>query len=150
MDLFQSDCFRTLIAIYRIEYEICPKQKYLIADVWMVNELFYYNYPFYFPNFFNTKLIKDQFEVRFKFIQVFSSINTEKVFWVQECIISKLSNQRKDTIKKYFIEVIELLQKYYLIENNYKYISQGNMYKTPKLDVKSISERFILYEKLNP
>jgi len=150
MDLFQSDCFRTLIAIYRIEYEIYPKQKYLIADVWMVNELFYYNYPFYFPNFFNTKLIKDQFEVRFKFIQVFSSINTEKVFWVQECIISKLSNQRKDTIKKYFIEVIELLQKYYLIENNYKYISQGNMYKTPKLDVKSISERFILYEKLNP
>ena len=80
MDSFQSDCFRTLIAIPRIEYEICPKQKYLIANVWMVSELFYYNYPFYFPNFFNTKLTKDQFEVRFKFIQVFSSINIEKVF----------------------------------------------------------------------
>lgn len=145
---FQSDCFRTLIAIPRIEYEICPKQKYLIANVWMVNELFYYNYPFYFPNFFNTKLTKDQFEVRFKFIQVFSSINIEKVFWVQEFITSKLSNQRKATIKKYFIEVIELVQKYDLIENNYKYISQGNVYKTPKLDVKNISEGFILYEKL--
>jgi hypothetical protein len=42
------------------------------------------------------------------------------------------------------------LQKYDLIENNYKYISQGNMYKIPKLDVKNISEGFILYEKLNP
>ena len=52
IDSFQSDCFRTLIAIPRIEYEICPKQKYLIANVWMVNELFYYSYPFYFPNFF--------------------------------------------------------------------------------------------------
>ena len=148
IDSFQSDCFRTLIAIPRIEYEICPKQKYLIANVWMVNELFYYNYPFYFPNFFNTKLTKDQFEVRFKFIQVFSSINIEKVVWVQKFITSKLSNQRKATIKKYFIEVIELLQKYDLIENNYKYISQGNVYKTPKLDVKNISEGFVLYEKL--
>ena len=71
----------------------------------MVNELFYYSYPFYFPNFFNTKLTKDQFEIRFKFIQVFSSINIEKVFWVQEFISSKVSNQRKTTIKNYLIEL---------------------------------------------
>lgn len=58
----------------------------------MVNELFYYNYPFYFPNFFNIKLNKDQFEVQFKFIQVFSSINIEKVFWIREFIPSKISN----------------------------------------------------------
>jgi len=115
----------------------------------MVNELFHYNYPFYFPNFFNIKLNKDQFEVRFKFIQVFSSINIEKVFWVREFITSKISNQRKATIKKYFIQVIELLQNYDLIEDNYKYMSQGNIYKTSKLDVKNISEGFILYEKLN-
>ena len=114
----------------------------------MVNELFCYSYLFYFSNFFNIKLTKNQFEVRFKFIQVFSSINIEKVFWVQEFISSKVSNQRKTTIKKYFIEVIELLQKYDLIENNYKYISQANVYKTTKLDVKNISKEFILYEKL--
>ena len=33
MDSFQSNCFRTLIAILRIEYEICLKQKYLITYV---------------------------------------------------------------------------------------------------------------------
>lgn len=149
VDSFQNDCFRTLIAIPRIEYEICSKQKYLIANVWMVNELFYYNYPFYFPNFFNIKLNKYQFEVRFKFIQVFSSINLEKVFWIREFIPSNISNQRKATIKKYIIQVIELLQNYDLIEDNYQYISQGKIYKTSKLDVKNISEGFILYEKLN-
>ena len=58
-------------------------------------------------------------------------------------------NKKFIITKKYFIEVIELLQKYDLIENNYKYVSQGNMYKIPKLDVKTISEGFILYEKLN-
>ena len=120
----------------------------MVVRVWLVEELFYYSYPFFLPNFFDNKLNKDQFQVAFKFIQVFSSINIEKVFWVQEFISSKVSNQRKTTIKKYFIEVIQLLQKYDLIENNYKYISQGNVYKTPKLDVKNISEGFILYEKL--
>ena len=33
IDSFQNDCFRTLIAIPRIEYEICSKQKYLLANV---------------------------------------------------------------------------------------------------------------------
>jgi hypothetical protein len=149
IDSFQNDCFRTLIAIPRIEYKICSKQKYLIVNVWMVNKLFYYKYPYYLPNFFNIKLNKYQFEVRFKFIQVFSSINIEKVFWVSEFIPSKISNQRKASIKKYFIEVIELLQNYDLIEDNYRYMSQGKIYKTSKLDVKNISEGFILYEKLN-
>jgi hypothetical protein len=114
-----------------------------------VNKLFYYKYPYYFPNFFNIKLNKYQFEVRFKFIQVFSFINIEKVFWVSEFIPSKISNQRKASIKKYFIEVIELLQNYDLIEDNYRYMSQGKIYKTSKLDVKNIFEGFILYEKLN-
>ena len=72
----------------------------------------------------------------------------KKYFGYKNLFHLKVSNQRKTTIKKYFIEVIQLLQKYDLIENNSKYISQGNVYKTPKLDVKNISERFILYEKL--
>ena len=149
IDSFQNDCFRTLIAIPRIEYEICSKQRYLIANVWMVNELFYYDYPYYLPNFFNIKLNKYQFEVRFKFIQVFTSINIEKVFLVNEFISSALSNQSKTTVKKYILEVIELLQDYDLIEDHYKYISQGKTYKTLKLDLTNISEGFILYEKLN-
>ena len=82
IDSFQSNSFRTLIAIPRIEYQICSKQKYLIANVWMVNELFYYNYPFYFPNFFNIKLNKDQFEVQV--FKTFSSENIEKVFLIKD------------------------------------------------------------------
>jgi len=56
----------------------CPKQKYWIGRVWLVQELFYYSYPFYLPNFFKQKLTKDELEVRVKFIQVFHSISIEK------------------------------------------------------------------------
>ena len=141
--------FKSLVAIPQVKLEKSHKLKYWVGRVWLVEELFYYNYPFYLPNISQTKLTKDPFEVRFKFIQVFSSINIEKVFWVQEFIPSKIFNQRKATIKKYFIQVIELLQNYDLVEDNYKYMSQGKIYKTSKLDVKKISEGFILYEKLN-
>ena len=141
--------FKSLVAIPQVKLEKSHKLKYWVGRVWLVEELFYYNYPFYLPNISQTKLTKDPFEVRFKFIQVFSSINIEKVFWVQEFIPSKIFNQRKATIKKYFIQVIELLQNYDLVEDNYKYMSQGKIYKTSKLDVKNISEGFILYERLN-
>ena len=43
IDSFQNDCFRTLIAIPRIEYKVCSKQKYLIANVWMLTNYFITN-----------------------------------------------------------------------------------------------------------
>ena len=115
----------------------------------MVNELFYYNYLFYFPNLFNIKLNKDQFEVRFKFIQVFGSINIEKVFWVREFVPFKISNQRKANIKKHFIQLVLLFKKYDLIEDKFKVISNGNYYFRNELDFHDISEGFVIYEKLS-
>ena len=82
------------------------KQNYWVGRVWISEELFRYSHPFIFPNLITKNLTKHEVEVQFKVIQVFSSINIEKVFWVQEFISSKVSNQRKTSIKKYFIEII--------------------------------------------
>ena len=87
---------------------------YFEADVRYM-EIFYYNYPFSLPNIFQTKLTKDQLEVRFKFIQVFSSVNIEKVFFIQEFLSSYssvISNQRKNNSKKYFIQLVQLFKEY--------------------------------------
>lgn len=78
---FDDTRFQSLVAIPQVKLEKSLKQKYWIARVWLFEELFYYKYPFSFPNIFQTKLTKDQLEVRFKFIQVFSFINIEKVFY---------------------------------------------------------------------
>ena len=55
-----------------------------IIKVWIAEELFYYAYPFMLPNFSEQKLTKDGLEVYFKSIQVFSSVDTEKKFLIQE------------------------------------------------------------------
>ena len=151
IDSFQDKTFRTLIAIPRIEYDTCPKQKYLIANVWMVNDLFYHNYPFYLPNLFNVKLTKDQFQVRYNFIHVFSSVNIEKVFNIKqffENYPSVISNQRKTNIKKYYLELINELKDQDFIEPYFKTISNNRTYDVQELSLSNISEGFIIYEKI--
>lgn len=81
---FSDASFQSLVIVLQIQFEKCPKQKFLIAKVWLVEELFYYNYPYYLPNFFQQKLIKSELEVRFKLFQVFSSVSITKEIFVQE------------------------------------------------------------------
>ena len=149
---FYDTHFQSLVAIPQVKLEKSSKQKYWIGRVWLVDELFYYNYPFSLPNIFQTKLTKDQLEVRLKFIQVFSSVNIEKVFFIQEFLSSYpsvISNQRKNNIKKYFIQLVQLFKEHDLIEDNYKIISNGHYYFTKEFNTHDISEGFVLYEKLS-
>ena len=102
------------------------------------------------PNLFNQKLTKDQFEVRFKFIQVFTSVEVEKVFKVKEFLASySISNQRKTTMKQYFIELVQEFQQYDLIQTYYKISFNGSYIPTKQLSLTNISEGFIIYEKLS-
>lgn len=90
-------------------------------------------------------------EVQFKVIQVFSSVNIAKTFWIKDFFEDysvQLTNQQKTKMKKYFIECLHQCQKHGLITENYKIISKGKVYSTKELTSKSISEGFIVYEKL--
>ncbi|MEY2702453.1 MAG: hypothetical protein RLY43_1086, partial [Bacteroidota bacterium] len=109
-----------------------------------------YKYPFLLPDFFKTKLTKDQFEVRVEVIKVFHSVDITKIFLIQQFLdsYSTVSNQRINKIKKNFIELVEILQEYDLIESNYKIISNGSFLDTNELNISNISEGFVIYEKI--
>ena len=51
---------------------------------WIAEELFDYNHPFLFPDLLQRKLTKHEFEVLFKIIQVFSSVDFKKTFYIKE------------------------------------------------------------------
>jgi hypothetical protein len=148
---FTSTHFQSLVAIPRVEYET-NQQKQIIANVWVVEKLFYYDYPFYFPNFFEKNLTKHEFDVRFALFQTFCSIHIEKVVLVKQFIDSypsALNNSQKTKIKEYFIEGVKILQENRLIEPNYKVISNGQLYEPEELTLKNISEGFVICEKLS-
>jgi hypothetical protein len=120
-----------------------PKQKFLIAKVWLIEELFYYNYPFYLPNFFQQKLTKHELEVRFKLFQVFTSGSIEKEIFVQEFFKSYpsvLNNQQKTKIKNHFIELVKVLEECDLIKSKLRLFLDHPL-------VKVLHSREIVFDK---
>jgi len=92
---FSNTSYQSLIGIPRVTFERSSKHKYLIRNVWFVDALFRYQYPFHLPNFFQHKLTKDQFRVRFMFFQIFNYVSSEKEFLVASFLNSypvKVSN----------------------------------------------------------
>lgn len=145
---FSDNYFQSLVAIPLVKFH--KIQKFWVGRVWLAEELFYYKYPFLLPDFFKTKLTKDQFEVRVEVIKVFHSVDITKIFLIQQFLdsYSTVSNQRINKIKKNFIELVEILQEYDLIESNYKIISNGSFLDTNELNISNISEGFVIYEKI--
>ena len=148
---FSDSYYRSLVTIPEVILEK-EKQNTWIANVWMAEELFYYAHPFLFPDLLKRKLTAHQFEVQFKVIQVFSSVDMEKYFSIEEFFQnypSVLSNQDKNMMKEYFIELIQLFKEYELIESTYKVVSTKTLYETNKLTPQNISKGFVVYEKLS-
>lgn len=144
--------FQSLVLVPKVKIIKSKKLKSWIARVWLVEELFYYRYPFLLPDFFKQKITKDQFEVRFEVIKVFSSVDIEKEFFIKKFLDSYpsvISNHRIANIKRYFIELVKVLQEYDLIESNYKIISDGYYHSVQELNIQNISEGFVLYEKIS-
>ena len=141
---FSDTQYRSLVTIPEVKLEK-EKQNTWIANVWIAEELFYYAHPFLFPDLLKRKLTKHQFEVQFKVIQVFSSVDIEKYFSIEEFFhnyTSVLSNQDKNKMKEYFIKLIQLFEEHQLIESTYKVVSTKNVYQTNKLTSQNISKGF--------
>jgi hypothetical protein len=147
---FSDHEFQSLVIIPQIKFEKCSK--HWIGKVWLVEELFFYKYPFYLPNFFQQKLTKHELEVCFKMFQVFTSVSVEKKIHVQDFFKSypsALNNQQKTKLKKCFIELVQILENSGLIESKYKIIFKGILHETQTLTSRNISEGFVIYEKLS-
>jgi hypothetical protein len=133
---FSDTHYRSLVTIPEVDLQK-SNQNCWTAKVLIVEELFYYAHTFLLPGFFQQKASKHEFEVQFKVIEVFSTVDIEKTFYIKdffENYQSKLTNQNKTKIKNYFIQFIKMLEDHELLINSkYKIISEG----------------FIVYEKLS-
>lgn len=149
---FSDNYFRSLVGIPKVEFEKCPRRKSLIAKVSLVEELFLYRYPFYIPNLFQEKLTHLQFQVRVKFLQVFSSPSLHKEFLIPEFFQSYgsvLSNKDKTKIKKEFIQMVEFFQKHKLIQDTYQVMGNDSYHFVEKLSIQNISKGFRIRENLD-
>jgi len=121
-----------------------------VAEIWLVEDLFHYKYPFLLPDLFRRKISKDEFDATFEVLKTYSSVNIEKEFFIKKFLASyRISNQRITNIKRNFIQLVKVFEEYDLIEPNYKIISEGYYHSVEELTIQNISEGFVLYEKLS-
>jgi len=93
--------------------------------------LLHYLHPFIFEDLFKNKLTKDQFQVLFEIIQVYSSEDLRKEFHFKQFLdtyTASYSNQRKTRIKKYFIQYLSILQEQQKINEQVLLLPSNQVY----------------------
>jgi len=151
LNMFRDQKFQKMISIPKVEFWR-EGNRYWVVQIWIVDELFYYNYPFAFPDLFDPNISKNKFAVQFEIIRVFSDLGLEKRFDTQQFIQnypSTLSNRAIKQIKELFIESVNVLKENNLIQPIFKIINKGTPQLVSVLTVENISEGFIVYEQLN-
>ena len=83
-------------------------------------ELYFYQYPFVFPDYLLTYQNKYDLEIKLQLIESFSTVELEKRFAVKN-FLNKFSVQNKDLtkIKKELIDLFSRLTDSQLIENKF-------------------------------
>lgn len=149
---FTDDYFKSLVTVPKLEVYKCKKSKCWVTRILLLEELFNYQYPFKYPDLFeteNTKLTKDQYLVRFEFIRLFTSKSATKHFYLREFFQQHLvSNKRIRDMKQIFIELTQEFYQFGLIQSKVKLMLHSNYINIEDLTTFNISDGFILYEKI--
>ena len=139
-----------LTGIHRVTIFKQPGLKYLLTRVVMMDDLFYYLYPFKLPDLFQRNLTKHERLVRVEFIKTFSSKDLEKYLHLREFFNTyKISNQKIKEIKQIFIDVIRILQQQQIIEQQLLLLPNRSRINISQLTTSNISDGIILYEKFD-
>jgi hypothetical protein len=149
---FTDSYFKSIVTIPKLELYKCKKSKCWLTRISLLEQLFDYQYPFKYPDLFETesiKLNKDQYLVGFEFIRVFSSKNATKNFYLREFFQQHpVSNKRIRDIKRIFIELTQEFYQFGLIDSKVKLMLHNDYIDIENLTTFNISDGFILYEKI--
>jgi hypothetical protein len=149
---FTDQYFKSFVTIPKLQLYKSKKSKSWVTRILLLEELFDYQYPFKYPDLFeteNNKLTKDQYLVRFEFIRVFSIKSATKHFYLREFFQQHpVSNKRIRDMKQIFIELIREFYQIRLINSKVKLMLHNNYIDIENLTTFNISDGFILYEKI--
>jgi hypothetical protein len=139
---FTDNYYRGLVTVPEVKlYK--NNEKAWVVEIWLAEELFNYLHPFIFEDLFKKKLTKDQFQVLFEIIQIYSSEDFRKEFHFKQFLNtykSSCSYQRKTKIKQYFIQDLFMLQKQKKINEQVLLLPWNQVYQINKLTTSHLSK----------
>lgn len=131
---------------------IFPYIKVFKKTAWYVTfaiaeELYFYNYPFYFPKEFLSYQNKYQFQIQLIFLLAFSVKEVEKVLNIETFLDQfSLSNSNLRTVKSHLLQTFLLAQDCQLIENQLTLVLKTNKVKrVTQLTTNQIGRTKLIY-----
>ena len=146
---FSDTYFQSLVSVPKVE--IFKEKRSVMAKIWIVDELFSYQFPFSFPYFEINQLSKHEFSVLSFMLSTFTgNISINKHYNLNQFFENNSTFSCKDIklIKGYFIKYINEFVNYNLIENEIFLIQDKSYCRIDQLTTQNISEGFIVYELL--
>ena len=141
IESFNDTHYRMLVTVPEV-FVTKSQQNIWNVEIWIAEELFDYLHPFLFQDFFSTKLTKDQFQVLFEVIKIYSSTDTRKEFHISTFLDnypSALSSQRKKKIKEYFIHYLQLLNQQHKLHDKVLDLSSNKILNIHDLNTSHLS-----------
>jgi hypothetical protein len=125
------------------------KKKSWYVKLAIAEELYFYKYPFYFPEDFLNYQNKYQFQAQINFLLAFSVVDIEKVFDVEKFLDQfDISNSNLRKVRHYLIQAFVLAKDFKLIEGKFVLVLKPNKVKNlTDLTTNLISRTKLIYFK---
>ena len=149
IESFSDRHYRMLITIPEVKVTK-SQQNIWNVDIWIAEELFDYLHPFMFPDFFKANLPRDQFQVLFEIIKVYSSTDIRKEFHIQQFLDnypSSLNTKRKKQIKEYFISYFQILNQQFKLRGKVLDLSSNKIFNIQDLNTSHLN--IVVFENLD-
>ena len=149
---FSETSFRSSVLFLYLEQE--KEGKFWVVRISIAEELYFYQYPFSFPNYFLFYKGKYDMEVKFEFLKSMSRVSLEKKFSVKSLLDRfSISNKNRTKIKGLIIDGFSVLIDEKMIESNFYLIDKNRsssllMMKELTLLLIGKSDEIYFYEEM--
>ena len=141
IESFSDTHYRMLVTIPEV-YLSKSEQNIWNVEIWIAEELFDYLHPFLLTNIFQTKLTRDQFQVLFEVIQIYSSNDIRKEFHFSTFLDnypSVINGKRKKEMKEYFIHYLQLLNQQHKLRDKVIDLSSNKTFNIHDLNTSHLN-----------
>lgn len=149
IESFSDNHYRMLVTIPEV-FVNKSEQNIWNVEIWIAEELFDYLHPFLFEDLFDKKLTKDEFQVLFEVIKVYTYEDIRKEFSIQEFLESypsTLSNKQKKQMKEYFLHYLKVLKKEEKLQDKVLDISSNKLLDMNELKISP--SKIAVFENIN-
>lgn len=112
-----------------------------IIEVAILQDLYFYNYRFFFPKYFMTYQYDFELQIKLQFMQSYSTKNLKKIFYLEEILnqYKQANNQKKAKIKKIIQNTFFQALEHQMVQDNCQIKFKNKKRETQFIEIRNLT-----------